>query len=315
MRVLVTGGAGFIGHHLVRALVDRGDDVAVIDNFATGDRLRLEPYKGDIELIDGDIRESDAIRKAATGCEVIFHEAALPSVARSVADPQLSTSVNVTGTVEVMLAAVAAGVRRVVFAGSSSVYGNTPEFPRREDQRLAPESPYAATKAAAEYMVHAIGALHGVQSAALRYFNVFGPGQDPDSQYSAVIPLWIRAALENRRPILFGNGMTSRDFTHVENVVEANLLASAEDAPSGMTFNVACGEEFTLLELLRSIGHAVGRDLDPVVKDRRPGDVARSRADISRAQELLGYRVRVGFHDGIRSTVDWYRSSRPVATG
>jgi len=313
VRVLVTGGAGFIGHHLVRALLERDDSVAIIDDMSTGLAGRLDGLNGNVDLVVGDIRDPQAMRRAAAGAEVIFHQAALPSVARSVADPATSTSVNVDGTVQVMLAAIAARTRRVVLAGSSSIYGISPELPRRETQTPDPRSPYAASKVAAEYMVHSIGALHGVETAVLRYFNVFGPGQDPNSQYAAVVPLWITAALEGKRPIVFGDGTASRDFTYIDNVVSANLKAAVAGAPSRITVNVGCGDEFSLMELLDAIGEAAGMRLEPVFQGPRPGDVPRSRADISAAQAAIGYEVLVPFREGVARTFDWYRSDRAAA--
>jgi len=315
VRALVTGGAGFIGHHLVRALVERGDSVAIIDDLSTGLARRLDEFDGKVEFTLGDIRDPDAMSRAAVGTDVIFHQAALPSVARSVADPATSTSVNVDGTVQVMLAAIAAGTRRVVFAGSSSVYGISPELPRRETQPPDPRSPYAASKVAAEYMVHSIGDLNGIETAVLRYFNVFGPGQDPDSQYAAVVPLWITAALDGRRPIVFGDGSASRDFTYIDNVVSANLRAGAAGAPSRITVNVGCGDEISLLELLEAIEHAAGARLEPVFQGPRPGDVPRSRADISAAQAAIGYEVLVPFREGVARTFDWYRSEQTTEHG
>ena len=230
MRMLVTGGAGFIGHHLVRALIDQGDDVVVLDDLSTGDRRRLTAYESRIRLLIGDIRDGETVRAAVDGVEVVLHEAAVPSVARSIADPRRSNDVNVNGTVELLLAAAAAGVRRVVLAGSSSVYGSSGVLPRREDQPTDPRSPYAASKLAAEHYVHTIGAACGVESVVLRYFNVFGPGQDPLSEYAAVVPRFVTAALEGQRPVVFGDGTQSRDFTFIDNVVAAN---SGGSRPAG----------------------------------------------------------------------------------
>ena len=309
MRALVTGGAGFIGHHLVRALLAGGHEVVVIDDLSTGNRSRLSGLGAGLTFIEGDVRDRGAVREAVRGCEVVYHEAALPSVARSVVDPRATNDVNTNGTIEMMLAAAAAGVRRVVVAGSSSIYGETDELPRRETQRPDPRSPYAASKLAAEHYAHALGALYGVETVVLRYFNIFGPGQDPSSEYAAVIPRFVTAALRGERPTIHGDGRQSRDFTYIENVISANLLAADVRGVSGLTANVGCGGRYDLLELLSLIEAAVLHPLEPVYTPPRQGDVPHSQADISVASERLAYRVIVPFEDGVRRTVDWYRNS------
>lgn len=309
MKALVTGGAGFIGHHLVHALLERGDAVAVIDDFATGLRSRLTSLHDRITLVEGDIRDPAALDRSMQGCEVVFHEAALASVARSVRDPRLSNDVNTAGTIEVMLAAHRAAVRRVVFAGSSSVYGDGPEMPRRESQLLNPRSPYATSKLAAEFYVHSLGALHGVETVVLRYFNVFGPGQDPNSEYAAVVPKFVTAALRGEPPTVHGDGSQSRDFTFIDNVVMANLLAADAADVSGITANVGCGQRYSLLELLEAVASIVGQKAEPVFGPARPGDVPHSLADISLARDRLGYRVLVPFEEGVRRTVAAYREA------
>lgn len=314
MKVLVTGGAGFIGHHLVARLLERGDEVSVIDDFATGLRRRLEPFAGHIHLVEGSVLDSEALESAANGCEAIFHEAAIPSVARSMVAPRLVNDVNVNGTIEVMLAAGRLGVARVVLAASSSAYGASEELPCRETQLPAPLSPYATSKVAAEFYLHTLGAAHGVATVALRYFNVFGPGQDPDSEYAAVVPRFTTAVLAGTRPTINGTGEISRDFTFIDNVVEANLLAAAASAPSGLTCNIGSGTRFSLLELLRSISDAAGSLVDPVFGPARPGDVPHSLADISLAQRELGYHVSVPFAEGVTRTVAWYRDN-PTSRG
>ena len=312
MRALVTGGGGFIGHHLVRGLLARGDEVRVIDDFSTGDMARLEPIRDRISLIEGSILDPETLDRAAASCEVVFHEAAIPSVARSLVDPHLSNRVNVTGTIEVMLAAARHGVRRVVYAGSSSVYGVPESLPCRESFRAAPESPYGVSKLAAEHYVRAMGKLHGVDTVTLRYFNVFGPGQDPASEYAAVVPRFATAVLEGRQPTIYGDGSVSRDFTYVDNVVNANLLAAQASSPTGITCNIACGDRHTLLELLDAISEAAGRPADPIFGPPRPGDIVHSWADISVAKRELGYKAAVPFAEGIARTVAWYRD-RPAA--
>lgn len=311
MRVLVTGGAGFIGHHLVRALLARGDDVVVLDDYSTGLRSRLDTVMDRITMVEGDIRDPEAAARATDGVDIVLHQAAIPSVARSVADPLRSNSVNVDGTIQLLLACAAAGVRRVVAAGSSSVYGASPELPRRETQRPDPRSPYAVSKLATEHYVHALGELHGIETVVLRYFNVFGPGQDPLSQYAAVVPKFITAALAGERPIVHGDGRQSRDFTYIDNVVSANLLAATVPDVSGVTANVGCGGRFDLLELLDRIRAAVGTLADPVFEPTRAGDVRDSEADIGIARERLGYEVLVTFDEGVRRTVEWFRQAAP----
>ena len=315
MRVLVTGGAGFIGHHLVRSLLERGDDVAVLDDYSTGLRWRLSPFAGIIDLVEGDLRDSVTVTRAAQGAQVVLHQAAIPSVARSVADPMLSNSVNVDGTIQLMLACAAAGVRRVVAAGSSSVYGASPELPRRESQRPDPRSPYAASKLAAEHYVHAMGDLHGIDTVVLRYFNVFGPGQDPESQYAAVVPRFITSALNGERPTVYGDGRQSRDFTFVDNVVAANVLAATVPNVNWVTANIGCGGRYDLLDLLDRIGDAVGTRLDPIFEPSRAGDVRNSEADISVARQELGYEVLVPFEEGVRRTVEWYTEQAHESAG
>jgi UDP-glucose 4-epimerase len=307
VRALVTGGAGFIGHHLVRGLLDRGDEVAVIDDFSTGQRSRLDPFGDRIAVVDGNILDPSALNVAVAGCEVIFHEAAIPSVARSLIAPKATNEANTTGTIEVMLAAARHGVRRVILAGSSSVYGVPEHLPCRESQRAAPSSPYGASKLAAEHYLNTLGPLHGVETVVLRYFNVFGPGQDPDSEYAAVVPKFVTAVLEGRQPVIHGTGDISRDFTYIANVVSANLLAASSRAPSGLTCNVACGDRYTLLQLLRAICDAAGRQVQPTFGAPRAGDILHSQADIALARKALGYEVLVPFNEGISKTVAWYR--------
>lgn len=307
MRILVTGGAGFIGQHLVRRLVERGDLVTVIDDFSTGFPWRLDPYRNQISIVSGSILDRAALDRAVASSEVILHEAAIPSVAQSVVEPKATHAANATGTIEVMLAAARHRVQRVVLAGSSSVYGVAAQLPSRETQLPAPTSPYGVSKLAAEHYLHTLGQLHGVETIALRYFNVFGPGQDPASEYSAVIPRFATAILEGRTPTINGGGHISRDFTYVDNVVDANLLAAKASSPSGITCNVASGSRYTLLELLTAIGDAAGRHVEPEFGPPRAGDIVHSQADITLARETLGYVPVVPFHEGISRTVAWYR--------
>ncbi len=312
MRVLVTGGGEFIGHHLVKALLERGDDVVVLDDFSTGSRDRLTPVLGTIELVEGDLRSQADTLRATVACEVVYHQAAIPSVARSVVDPLRSNSVNVDGTIQLMLACAANRVRRVVAAGSSSVYGASPELPRRETQRPDPRSPYATSKLATEHYVHTLGDLHGIQTVVLRYFNVFGPGQDSKSQYAAVVPLFITAGLRGIAPTVHGDGRQSRDFTYIANVVSANLLAGDVPDVTGLTANAGCGGRYDLLQLLDEIRASLPGLPEPVFAPTRAGDVRDSEADITVARERLGYSVLVPFHEGVRRTVAWYAGQSHV---
>lgn len=307
MRAAVTGGAGFIGHRLVAGLLARGDQVGVIDDFSTGSRSRLAPPGHHAVVTEGSILDPSALDEALAGCEVVFHEAAVASVAQSLVAPRLTNDVNTNGTIEVMLAAVRHGVRRVVFAGSSAVYGAPVAVPCRETDRPEPISPYGASKLAAEHYVHSLGRLHGVETAVLRYFNVYGPGQDPKAEYAAVVPRFIAAVLHGSRPIINGTGDISRDFVYVDDVVEANMLAARPSSPTGLTFNIASGSQTSLLELLQAIGAAVGHDIDPAFGPPRPGDIQFSQADISLAQQALGYNVMVPLSEGIDRMVEWFR--------
>ena len=300
---LVTGGGGFIGSHLVDRLLADGYMVRVLDNFATGRRENLDHCLGEIELVEGDIQSYERVHNAVRGCELVFHVAALPSVPRSVQDPLTSNASNVTGTLNVLLAARDEGVRRVVFSSSSSIYGANRELPKREDMPVAPISPYAVAKLAAESYCRAFFEVYGLQTVALRYFNVFGPRQDPHSQYSAVIPLFITSMLDGRRPVVHGDGEQSRDFTYIANAVEANVLAAHADGVGGRVFNVACGERITLNDLLAEIGDLTGKSVESEHVDPRPGDIPHSLADIGRAREDLGYEVLVDITEGLRRTI------------
>ncbi|MEW6130304.1 MAG: SDR family oxidoreductase [Acidobacteriota bacterium] len=304
---LVTGGAGFIGSHIVERLVRDGQSVRVLDDFSAGKDENLAPFKDDVEIIRGDIRDVQMVSDAMKNVEVVFHEAALGSVPRSVADPVTTHEVNITGTLNVLLAARDAGVRRVVFASSSSVYGETPELPKHERMQPQPLSPYALSKLTGEYYIKVFQQVYGFEAVALRYFNIFGPRQDPESHYAAVIPKFATALIQGERPTIFGDGLQSRDFTYVENVVEANLLASEAEGVAGQYFNVACGGRYTLLELLNLMKAHLGSDVEPIHEAARTGDVRDSQASIEAAEKSLGYRILVDFNEGLRRTVEWYR--------
>ena len=303
--VLVTGGGGFIGSHLVERLLEQGHAVRVLDNFATGHRANIAHLLDEIELIEGDIQSYERVHTAVRGCELVFHVAALPSVPRAVQDPLTSNASNVTGTLNVLLAARDEGVRRVVFSSSSSIYGANRDLPKREDMPVVPISPYAVAKLAAENYCRAFFDVYGLETVALRYFNVFGPRQDPHSQYSAVIPLFITAILEGRPPVLHGDGEQSRDFTYVSNAVDANVLAGRADGVAGEVFNVACGERISLNQLLGQIQGLTGNSVEATHVDPRPGDVPHSLADISRAREKLGYEVLVNISEGLGRTIEY----------
>jgi UDP-glucose 4-epimerase len=306
---LVTGGAGFIGSHLTEALVQRGACVRVLDNFCTGRRENIAHLADQIELIEGDICDLEAVRHAMQGVDYVLHQAALPSVPRSIADPLTSHHVNVTGTLNVLIAAREAGIKRVVYASSSSVYGNSPVLPKREDMPLAPISPYASSKLAGESYCQAFTHAYGLETICLRYFNVFGPRQDPESQYAAVIPKFITALLRGDRPTIYGDGHQSRDFTYVTNVVHANMLACSADQAAGKVFNVAGGEQHTLLEIVTLLNRILGTALEPEFDPPRPGDVRHSLADTAQASHVLGYRPEIGLQTGLEYTAEWFRQA------
>jgi nucleoside-diphosphate-sugar epimerase len=308
MKALVTGGAGFIGSNLAHALLARGDEVRILDNFSTGHRSNLEGI--DADLVEGDLRSYERVAAAVDSVEVVFHQGALPSVPRSIQDPLTSAAVSVEGTLNVLLAARDAGVRRVVFASSSSVYGNAPGMPRRESQPVAPLAPYAVSKLAAEQYCMVANRVYGVETVALRYFNVFGERQDPMSGYAAVIPKFIRLMLDGQRPTIFGDGETSRDFTHVENVIEANLAAAAEPAAAGRVMNIAIGSSHTLNELVGTLRRLLETDLEPEYAPPRRGDVPESLADVSLAGELIGYEPSIAFEEGLQRTIAWIVDQR-----
>ncbi len=307
MKYLITGGAGFIGSNLVEELLKRGHEVRVLDNFSTGSRDNLAQFKDRIELFEGDLRSYHIVRQAVDGVDFILHQGALPSVPRSIQDPITSNDVNVTGTLNILDAAVTAGVKRVVFASSSSIYGDNPTLPKQEDMKPNPLSPYAVSKMAGEKYCQVFARIYGLHTVALRYFNVFGPRQNPDSQYSAVIPKFIKAILTDQQPVIYGDGEQSRDFTYIANVVEANILATEADAPAGEVYNCAVHQRITLNELVDTINRIVGKNIKPIYADPRPGDIKHSFADITKIQQQLGYSPRVMFEEGLRLTIDWFR--------
>ncbi|MFC2071540.1 SDR family oxidoreductase [Chloroflexota bacterium] len=309
MKVLVTGGAGFIGAHLVERLLGEGLEVRVIDDFSTGRPENLATVASRIELVEGDICNFEVVCEAMRAVEVVFHEAARCSVARSIEDPQLTNAVNIGGTLNVLLAARDERVRRVVFASSSSVYGDSPALSKQETQTPAPVSPYAITKLTGELYCRIFYQLFGLETLSLRYFNVFGPRQDPDSQYAAVIPSFISTLLQRKAPTIYGDGQQSRDFSYVGNIVEANLLAMNSRTGFGETFNIACGQRTSVAQLADHLMELVEEAIQPIYGQPRDGDVLHSLADITKAEALLGYHPSTDFLTGLGYTLEWYRNN------
>ena len=303
---LVTGGAGFIGSSLARSLLERGETVRVLDDFSTGKRENLAEAAGRIALVEGSVADEATVRGAVEGVDYVFHEAALASVPRSIEDPLSSNLANVTGTLQVLMAARDAGVKRVVYAASSSTYGDQPTLPKVETMAPSPLSPYAVSKQAGEHYCQAFTTCYGLETVSLRYFNVYGPRQDPQSVYAAVIPKFITAMLEGQRPTIFGDGEQSRDFTFIDDVVGANLLACTAPEASGYALNVACGDRYSLNELVRVLNRILGTSIEPVYADERPGDVKHSQADILAARDILGYAPSHTLEQGLRKTIEWY---------
>jgi UDP-glucose 4-epimerase len=309
---LVTGGAGFIGSHLTEALVAQGHVVRVLDDFSTGSRANLAHLGPDrLEWVVGDVADADRLREAVRGVDLVFHQAALPSVPRSVADPAATHRVCATGTLQVLLAARDAGVKRLIYAASSSAYGDSERLPKRETDATNPLSPYAVAKLAGEHYCASFSRVYGLETVRLRYFNVFGPRQSPDSPYSAVIPRFIRACRTGQPPVIHGDGRQSRDFTYVADAVQANLLAAEAPGVSGEVYNIACGRRTSLLELVAELNALLGTEVEPIHTAPRAGDVTHSLADISRAEQDLGYRPRFDVRSGLQRCLDYY--TRPPA--
>jgi nucleoside-diphosphate-sugar epimerase len=306
---LVTGGAGFIGSHLAEELLRRGETVRVVDNLSTGKRQNIAHIRS-VEFIEGDLADLDVARRAVKGIDYVLHQAAIPSVPRSVEDPITSNRANIDASLNVLVAARDAGVKRVVYAGSSSAYGNTPTLPKIETMAPAPLSPYALQKLVAEQYCQMFTRLYGLQTVTTRYFNVFGPRQDPSSPYSGVISIFISALCERRRPTIYGDGEHTRDFTYVANVVDGVLRACTADNASGEVINVATSGRISLNTLFNTIRSLVGSTVEPIYAEPRAGDVKDSQADISKAKRVLGYQPSVTFEAGLAKTVEWYRSSQ-----
>jgi len=310
-RYLVTGGAGFIGCNLVRHVLAKGHEVAVLDNFSTGKRENLAEVLDAVDLIEGDLRDRGTVDRAVRGSDAVFHEAALGSVPRSIADPVTSHDVNVNGTINVLEAARAAGVRRILFAASSSAYGNQKVSPKHEGMVPAPISPYAAGKVACEGYMRGYAAVYGLETLSLRYFNVFGPYQDPSGPYAAVIPAFVSRLLHGERPVVYGDGEQSRDFCYIANVCEANWLAATAPAGvcDGRAINIACHRRTTLNQILDQLRELLGSDVQAEYADPRGGDVKHSLADVSLAKESIGYEPRVHFEEGLARAIDWYKAN------
>jgi len=307
LRCLVTGGAGFIGSNLVHTLVKEQHKVRVLDNFSTGKFENIESVIKKIHLVVGDLCNERDVCRAVKEIDVVFHQAALPSVPRSVADPFSTNRVNVEGTLNVLVAARDSGVKRVVYASSSSVYGSNRQLPKDESMHPRPMSPYAASKLAKEVYGRVFYELYGLETVGLRYFNVFGPYQDPGSHYAAVIPRFITALLEGSPPAVHGDGEQSRDFTYIADVVKANLLAAMATGAAGEVFNIACGSHTTLNELLMMLRNITGQNVEAQYTEARPGDVKHSLADINKARSILGYHPEFSLESGLRKTVEWFR--------
>lgn len=308
-KFLVTGGAGFIGSHLVSRLLAEGQSVRILDNFSSGRRSNLETFAGQVEVIEGDLRNVSDCQKACAGVEVIFHEAAVPSVPRSVADPVTSHQANIDGTFNILLAARDAGCRRLVYAASSSAYGDVAELPKRETMRPLPLSPYAANKLVGEYYCQVFANCYNLETISLRYFNVFGPRQDPKSQYAAAIPAFVTSIMRGESPTIYGDGEQTRDFTYIDNVVQANLLASKAPGVKGQVVNIACGQSTSVNAIIREINTLLGTNVPPNYVPARAGDVKHSLADITAAQELIGYQPLVQFDEGLRRAIEYYKTA------
>jgi nucleoside-diphosphate-sugar epimerase len=309
---LVTGAAGFIGSNLVEELVDLGESVIALDNLATGRMPNIRPFLDRITFVHGDINDSELLPQLLQGVDFVLHQAAIPSVPRSVSDPLTSHEANTTGTLKLLIAARDAGVKRVVFASSSSIYGDSPVLPKHETMSPSPLSPYAVNKLAGEEYCKVFTRLYGLPTVALRYFNVFGQRQDPKSQYAAVIPAFIAAALTGQRPTIYGDGLQTRDFTYVKNVVLANLSACVSERAVGEAINIACGERISLLDLMAQINDNLGTSIEPLLDPERPGDVKHSLAAIEKAKELLQFSPSIGFAEGLAKTIS-YMKAHPEA--
>ncbi len=309
-RYLVTGGAGFIGSNIVEELLKRGHEVRVVDNLITGKRENIEPFLDKIEFLEEDIRDYETCRRAVSNIDFVLHQAALPSVPRSIEDPAQTNDINVNGTLNLLLASNEAKARRFVFASSSAVYGDNPDLPKKEGAEGNPLSPYGLTKLVGEKYCKVFSVIYGLPTVCLRYFNIFGPHQDPASQYAAVVPSFVSKMLQGKKPTIFGDGEQSRDFTFVGNVVEANILATEVENISGEVFNVGCGEETTVNSLAAKINEILNTDIEPNYDQPRPGDIKHSLADISKAKQGLKFEPLFDFREGLERTISWYQERK-----
>ncbi len=309
-RYLVTGGAGFIGSHIAEELVNREEEVRVVDNLLTGKKENLDSFRDRIQFIEGDIREARICQEAVKGVDFVLHQAALPSVPRSIEDPRLTSEININGTLNLLCAARDEGVKTFVFASSSSVYGDDLRLPKTEDMKVSPLSPYAVTKNVGEMYCQIFTDIYGLPTVCLRYFNVFGPRQDPFSQYAAVIPNFIVRMLRGEQPIIYGDGEQSRDFSYVSNVVEANLIAASTADAAPAVLNIACGEQTTVNILVDDINEILGTEIAPIYDEPRPGDIKHSFADVSEAAKLLKYTPTVSFRQGLEQTISWFQERK-----
>ena len=304
---LVTGGAGFIGSNICQELVKKGERVRILDDFSTGKRENIVGFQDNVELIEGDLRDREIVKRAMLGVDFVLHQGALPSVERSVKDPLTTTRVNVLGTLNVLLAAREAKVKRVIYASSSSVYGDTPTLPKKEEMKANPQSPYAVTKLIGEEYCRIYYSIYGLETVCLRYFNVFGPRQDPGSQYAAVIPKFITLMLKGKSPPIYGDGEQSRDFSFIDNVIEANLQACKAKEGPGKVLNIACGKRVTINELVKRLNRILHTGIEPAYENPRKGDVRHSLADISKARKILHYSPEIEFAEGLEKTVQWFQ--------
>jgi nucleoside-diphosphate-sugar epimerase len=311
---VVTGGAGFIGSHIAHELLRQKHSVRIIDNFSTGKRANIESIHNDVQIFDLDLADGANLPEVFRGVDYVIHEAAIPSVPRSIKDPVASHRANVDGTLNVLLAARTAGVKRVVYASSSSLYGDSPTLPKHEEMKPNPLSPYGAQKLFGEIYCQVFWKSYGLETVALRYFNVFGPRQDATSPYSGVLAKFIPAVLQDAQPTIYGDGLHSRDFTYVSNVVDANLLACTVPGIAGDVFNIACGGRITLNSVLQQINTILGKNIEAIYSEPRSGDIVHSQADVSKARKKMGFEVKVSFEEGLRETVNWYRENLCAAT-
>ncbi|MEK7818709.1 MAG: SDR family oxidoreductase [Bacteroidota bacterium] len=308
-KYLVTGGAGFIGSNIVAKLLELGNEVRVLDNFATGKRENLLPFENKIKLIEGSLTDLETVRLAIKGVDYVLHQGALPSVPRSIEQPINSNDVNISGTLNVLVASKDESVKRVVIASSSSVYGNSKILPKKEEHQTMPLSPYAVSKLTGENYAKVFSNLFNLETICLRYFNVFGPNQNPYSQYSAVIPKFIKAIIKDESPIIFGDGLQSRDFSYVDNIVEANIMATEIEKTNGEVINIACNDSHNLIELVDAINSILLKNIKPTFQNERTGDVKHSYADISLAKNILNYEPKVNFIDGLKKTINWIQKN------